>query len=312
MGTPWGLIAEGGSHLAQNIGASGGSILDYAGEKKRLNRYADSVDRQKVMNQEMYDDISGMYDPYSQAGLEALEQLRTGNFDYTPAEFDQSSVQQWLDPNVNYQMDQANRALTARQAGSGDYLSGAGAREITEQNRQMAQSAYQPAQQMAYGDYLNRIGIDRQNIADRYNRLQNLNQQGMQATGAQAGARLGQGQGAMALDQNATEIRGQQSAMPFQLGSSLWQNMNTQAAQDMQSIGNYMGGQGSFQPNAYQGGGQTFQPMGGQAQQPANMNMSGLDMNLMGQMGGAPGAGGTGGGGFSNFLGGISGGMGGI
>ena len=287
MGTPWGLIAEIGSHGAQNIGASGGSLFDYKGEKKRIREQQASLGRMEDISQSMYDDISGMYDPYSQAGLEALEGIRSGNFEYTMPEYDPSSAERFLDPSMAYQMEQVQDVLGARQAGMGDYLSSAGVQQSAEAARKMAETGYGRAQEMAYQDYLNRVNIDRQNIADRYNRLSNLTQIGYGATGAQAGARGALGQSLMGTEQTMGALKGQRAAMPYQLGGTLWKNMNTQASQDLQSIGNYLGAKGSYNPQAYQqpafaqGGGQVASmPSGGGNQDLAMLIASGYNPSL--------------------------------
>lgn len=290
-----GGISESAGHGVQNIGSSGDSILNYMGQKKQLKDYHSGLDKVEGINQETLDQLNAMYDPYTQAGQQALSELQTGDFEYDMPEFDQSSARNWLDPSMDFQMDQANKALSSRQAGTGDYLSGAGMQALGEQNRQMAETGYGKAQGMAYQDYMNRVQSDRQNIADRYNRLQNMNQMGYGATGAQAGARQNFGDQMAGTAVNRAELNAQRSMMPYQLAGTLLQNQTTNMAQDLQTGGNLFGSQGSFDSSAYakpsqqggftpmQGGGQVSSSNIGQTSSAPNMNLSELDVDLMGQ-----------------------------
>ncbi len=183
--------------------------------------------------QQGYEDVAGMYDPYQQAGQQSMAQLMSGmaSGEFSPEMGDfqyDRSVSDFLDPNVDYQTQQANRALEQSAATGGQLRSGATLLGLQEQAQQFANQAYQQAYQnmmqdksFAYNQFTNQFNVQAQNARNRQAMLQNMMSQGLGATGAVAGARQGlgqqQAQGAMQLADVSAQRSAAGTMMPAQV-----------------------------------------------------------------------------------------------
>ena len=167
---------------------------DAARENRRLVQ--DATGQMNQIAQGSYDNISGMYQPYQQAGQQAFEQYQNYDPSVQMGEFGYNKgVSDFLDPSMQYQQDQARRTVEASNAAAGSLGSGAFAKELQDRGMQLAQQDYSNAhqrmtndKQFAYNDYLNRFNNARTNNQARLSQLQNISNVGQQAMGTMATA----------------------------------------------------------------------------------------------------------------------------
>lgn len=292
MNQLWGGIAQLGSNDAAKWQASAGSLSDYIQNTKRMNRQQDALTSAQGRTEDLMNELTAMYDPYTSQGQEAWGQLQTeyeGLRGRETPEFDMSQVQKYLDPSMDFQMGKANEALAARQAGGGDWLSGAGQAELMEQNRQMAQTGFGDAYNKGYQQYRDKLQADQADLATRLNLLQNMSNTGLSATGAQAGIKGQYGDQLNNLGLTKGFLGAEQSTLKHALAGDLMQQNLGQASADMSTIGNMLGAQGSGNKQQYglgqqpsqgyqgvnfgnlnTGAGVNMGNVGGQQQQPTN------------------------------------------
>ena len=154
-----------------------------------------------------YTDISSLYDPYRQAGQQALGDYQSQDFSYVPDDFQYNqNVSDFLDPSMAYQQEQAMNQIQGNAAASGTLGSGAALKEMQSRGQQIAQQGYgdafnrmQQDKGFQYGDFLNRANFRRQALQDRSAQLGNLINTGFGATSQQAGHRGQQAQGMSGL-----------------------------------------------------------------------------------------------------------------
>lgn len=176
-----------------------------ATESGRIQRQA--LEQAQQGYGQAYQDISGMYDPYMQAGSTALSSLAGGDFSTPVGEFQfQGDISQYLDPSMAYQQEQASRALQQSALGQGNLLSGGTAKALQAQAQQMAQQDYanafnrmQQDKSFAYRQFSDDFTRRQQENALRMQRLQGLAGMGQSATGSLAGARMGAQHGMASL-----------------------------------------------------------------------------------------------------------------
>lgn len=203
--------------LAQSGGSAVDSVLGMFGadaERDRLrqarNELLKGADAAQKQYQTGYDLVNPMYDPYVQAGGQAWQQMQDnmgGVLDpsnFVLPEMDEfaygKTVDDFLDPSMAYQQDQARRQLESSAAAAGGLLSGKALKDIQTRGQQLAMQDYGNAfnrmttdKNFTYQDYLNRFNTTRANIQDRYskfsdkyNRLSGVANIGMQGVNAQA------------------------------------------------------------------------------------------------------------------------------
>ncbi len=197
-----------------------GAVGDYFGAQRQskgmksaiegYNRELDATrDRMHGMSEEQlggaYRDIQGMYSPYVGAGRQGLNQLQNRDQYRTEAgQLDSGAynVEDYLDPAMDFEIEQAMRGITSGAGASNQGMSGKTLKAISDRQQQIASAKY--------GDAFDRMRADRgdayQQFSDDFTRRRMANQDmyqqdanladiGMQATGNTAQARQAYGSG---------------------------------------------------------------------------------------------------------------------
>jgi len=213
-----------------------------ATESGRIQRQA--LEQAQQGYGQAYQDVAGMYDPYSQAGTTALSSLVGGDFSTPVGQFEfQGDVSQYLDPSMAYQQEQASRALQQSALGQGNLLSGGTAKALQVQAQQMAQQDYanafnrmQQDKSFAYRQFADDFTRRQQENALRMQRLQSLAGMGQSATGAMANARMGAQEGMASLAGDLGQARALE-----QTGAEQARLQTFQHATDPNRIGGVVG-----------------------------------------------------------------------
>ena len=196
-----------------------GAVGDYYGAKRQSQGMKDAVDG---YNQELeatrermydlsedqlggaYDDINDMYGSYRDAGQTGLDQLNnreqyrtdTGQFNYD------KGVEDFLDPSMEYEMEQAMRGINSGAGASNQSMSGATLKALSDRNQAIARQNYGNAYNMmsndrnnAYQQFSDDFNRRRAVNQDMYNQDQNMVNIGQNATGNTANARQTYGSG---------------------------------------------------------------------------------------------------------------------
>jgi len=191
----------GGSKLA-SAGAS--AIGNYYSDKAKAREAREIARKQEeALRQargeygEAYTDISSFYNPYMEGGAEAFGQYQDLDMSYMPEDFEYSqTIGDFLDPSMDFQIEQSMRPIESSAAAGGSLGSGATLKALQDRGQQVASLNYGQAydrmsndKSFAYKNYLNRANMQRQQNQDRGNQLQNLFSTGYNATQNVAGAR---------------------------------------------------------------------------------------------------------------------------
>jgi len=196
------------------------------------------------INQEAYEDISGMYSPftkYAGMGMDQLSdpnkfQTSMGNFDY------KGDVNQFLDPSLAFQLQQGTRALDASAAAGGNLYSGAQQKELAQFGNNLGQQGYADAWQRMQGDrankykqFLDQFEARRMNDQQRYEQAKSMFGTGMGAIGNIAGARQNQAG-------NASNIAMMQGQTNAQLANKGWGDFlsNLTSPQNIAAMGKFI------------------------------------------------------------------------
>jgi len=193
-------IAGGGKLVSAGIGAVG----DYYANKARAREAREIARKQEeALRQargeygEAYTDISSLYNPYVEGGQQAFEQYQDRDFSYAPGEFEYSqTIGDFLDPSMDFQMEQAMRPIESSAAAGGSLGSGATLKALQDRGQQVANMNYGQAfdrmnqdKSFTYNQYLNNATMKRQQLKDQENQLLNIANTGYNATQNVAGAR---------------------------------------------------------------------------------------------------------------------------
>jgi len=146
---------------------------------------------------EGYVDISQLYNPYVMAGNKAFQEYGERDFSYAPEQFQyDQTLGDFLDPSMQFQIDQAMQAIQGSAAAGGSLGSGATLKAMQDRGQQIASTGYGQAQDrmmqdknFAYNQFLNNANAKRQQLAAQENQLLNIANTGFQGTQQQAGSR---------------------------------------------------------------------------------------------------------------------------
>lgn len=266
-----------------------GAGADYFGGKKAIRDQQRAVAQMLAAQEAGFQDVQSMYQPYTEAGQYGLDELvsgeQAGAFDFQMPDFQfQGTVEDYLSPAMDFERKQLEHSLAARRATTGGLNSGAAEKELAEYMANLGRQGYGEAygrmtgdRAQSYQEFMNQQNAIRQNIADKYNRFQNLSGMGERATGTMANARMGlagaRGDAAMSRGQ----LGAQRSALPFQMASGL-----AGAAGDAAAL---YGGLSSTSPVAPQGVAQAQGMMTQGAplsmEEKAKLTMQGMNPGLM-------------------------------
>ena len=190
------LSLLGGSLAGQAIG--GLFNVDAQRDAARANRQVmqDATNNMNTVAQGTYNQMGQMYNPYVQQGNDAFNQYAAFDPTVEMGEFNYGkSVNDFLDPSMAYQQDQARRQVEASNAAAGSLGSGAFAKELQERGMLLAQQDYSNAhqrmtndKQFTYNDFMNRFNNTRANNQARMGQLQNISNVGQNAMGTMTNA----------------------------------------------------------------------------------------------------------------------------
>lgn len=194
--------------------------------RKSRNALLTGIDNAQGQYQGSYDDIAEMYNPYIKEGnvargkRDAMEQeLDPSQFrmpELGEYEYDIADPSKFLDPSMDYSMDQMNRATQGSAAATGGLLSGKTLRDLQGNAQGLASQNWGQAMDrnfadraFGYQDFLNRFNSQKAGIQDRYdktlsryNRYNDIAATGYGAQGNVAGQRsaLGGQLGGLEID----------------------------------------------------------------------------------------------------------------
>lgn len=192
-----------------------GGIISAFGSYGAAKEAAAAGNRQAQMMIEearrAYQDVLPQFEPYTQAGGRALSSLEEWTPTAAPGPFEwEGSVQEYLDPSVDFQRQEAQRALEQSAAASGGLYSGATMKALQDRAQDYAMQDYGNAynrmaneRAFSYQDYQNQFNNARMANMDKYNQLVGLVNSGQNAAGSIANLRTGQGSQAIQAIQSA-------------------------------------------------------------------------------------------------------------
>jgi len=239
---------EGGGEALTGIG---GMVGGYFSNEEKLRAAKEIARAQREAGAkadniygESYTDVRDIFDPYMQGGNQAFEQYANLDTSYMPNEFEYSkTIGDFLDPSMNFQMEQAMRPIESSAAAGGSLGSGATLKALQDRGQQVANMNYGQAfdrmnqdKSFTYNQYLNNANMRRQQNQDRGNQLQNLFNTGYNATQNVAGYRdnLGTRQADIALQMGNIPTN---AALRAQTNAANWQTLT-----DPQATGQIYGG----------------------------------------------------------------------
>ena len=245
---PWGQMLQGmGSSASDAYGAGSnaiGGVTNYIANKRRLDAENRAYGTAQNTIDQYAQQINALFDPYTQQGQAALSDMMQTAKSYptTQQQYTPDMVNKWIDPNINYQMDQVNRQMEAQQAGTGDYLSGQGALSRLNAVRDIAQTGWQNARDFGYKQYSDILNNNRNDLLNRFNMMNAINQQGYNAVGQQAQNMAGQGYDTANLQLQQGFNRANRATLKPQLIGNLGQNYMQMQSQMNQNAADMFGG----------------------------------------------------------------------
>lgn len=189
-----------------------GGLVDYVTDPTGMGRYREGLAAQEAAQRaeleaargrvdqlgQLYTDagqqIAGSYQPLAGLVPEAAQRLQQ-DYSVAPSAYQfQGNVDQYLDPSIAFQQQQAQRGIESSAAARGNLMSGAAAKAIADRAQQIGAQGYADAyarmeRDRGYGanqaqqNYLNQVQQQQQ----RYNQAQQLGQFGLQGLAGQAG-----------------------------------------------------------------------------------------------------------------------------
>ena len=246
--------------------------------------------------------IQGMYNPYiqqgQQAGAQYQQMAQSGAPAATPFSYNKTT-QDFMDPNVQWNIQQGTNALDASAAARGGLFSGGhgvGVQSFAQNNANQAfgnaQRAQQSDQSQAYKQYYDSLNLAQQARQQQMGQLQTIMNMGYNSTG-QAANSVGSNasaQGNLALKQGTGNAQAAGAQAAYNQGSG-WNMGDTlgvigglgdAGAQLYTGMPDFSGGAQS-QGTPYQSGNSSF-----------DQTNAGLDPSLYGQMNGGGYGGGNG------------------
>lgn len=140
-------------------------------------------------------DVTSLYDPYTNLAQTGVNQMQQ-DYSVDPVNFQYNGqVSDFLDPNIDYAIDQGNRAIESGAAASGSLLSGAAqkalqknAMDIGNQSWSDAYSRMKQDEADKYNQATNQYNQRVQQATQKYSQAGDITQLGMGAIGNQADA----------------------------------------------------------------------------------------------------------------------------
>lgn len=233
---------------AKTLGDVGSSFLNYGAKKAQAREARKALTRSQNHLEEGFDKVQGLYEPQLATSEKDEAMFRNqilsgeynlpdmGNFKY------EGDISKFLDPAMDFEIDQGNRALTASAFGRGVGKSGNTMRALQDHGMNVARTGYGDAynrmtedKTFTYNDYLNKYKNMVEQIRERKGNMSHL---ATQATGnrnnmANLFGNQSQSRADNALAKGQVNIQGNTAG--WQLGNDL---LNTGG----KAFGNIMGG----------------------------------------------------------------------
>ena len=258
-----GSITGGLSTLAQARGTRRAGRAQLKGLQEAEGYYGDDLEAQK-----------GYWQPYKEFGDQGMsmlnEGLNSGYYDETYNEFDdgQYNLPEYLDPSMDFRMQQGQRAREASAAGAGGLFSGAHALGLEDYSQDLASTEYGKAfdrmradRTDAYDRYKNSLSEFNRQRTDRWNRLSGVMNVGTGATTNLSNATTGYNTAMAGSKINQGNVRGQIAAANTAANFAPW------------TTGlNMLGSAGDYAAMAYGGAPMQLAGAGGY-QQPTMQNL---------------------------------------
>ena len=241
-------IFEGSSEALTGIGGMAGGYFANEEKLRAAKEYARAQRRAEEQARgefgDAYTDISSFYNPYVEGGNEAFGQYQDLDMSFMPEDFEYSqTIGDFLDPSMDFQIEQSMRPIESSAAAGGSLGSGATLKALQDRGQKVASLNYGKAydrmsndKSFAYKNYLNRANMQRQQNQDRGNQLQNLFSQGYNATQNVAGARDNLGTRNADSYRQASNIP-TDTALRAQTNAANWRNFS-----DPEATGQIYGG----------------------------------------------------------------------
>jgi len=240
-GSAFGPVGIGvGAGIGLLAGGLGGYFSSDAQEEEaRAQREA--IEEQRRILEGNFQTAKGYYDPYSKAGLTALDQYQNFNPNMNQQDFSYDrSVESFLDPSIAFQQDQARRQLEASSANQGGLYSGAQMMALQDRAQNIGQMGYQQAFQnqqadraFNFTDYTNKWNAKRMDRNTRMDQLKGILDTGVNASGQIAQMRMGMNAPQMGMAQNIGNINAQQNSASSNALAGAFGNILNQAPQMM-------------------------------------------------------------------------------
>jgi hypothetical protein len=147
------------------VGSIAGGIIQGNAANNAAQAQAQAAAQATALQKQVYDQSRQDWQPYQQAGTQALSQLQDPSL---LKSFGASDFQQ--DPGYQFRMDEGQKALERSAAARGGLMGGATAKALTQYGQNFASNEYQNA--------YNRFNQDQQN---RFGRLSSLTGYGTMA-----------------------------------------------------------------------------------------------------------------------------------
>jgi len=208
-----------GMVVAQGVGGALSAFGNMWGAD-RTGEIQERIARRQIQEQrDAYNEVRPEYDPYLNAGRDAVSQLAAfdpyggamqGQFErdmngnvvglkqFDGSQYGNDQVGNYLDPSMAFQQEQMRRQVQASAMGRGSMLSGSAMKELQDRSAQLAQTDYanswqrmQTDKNFAYQQYLNDFTNSRVANQDMYNKLNTLTNVGQNAVSGVANLRTG-------------------------------------------------------------------------------------------------------------------------
>ena len=229
--------------LISSAGSIGNSMVGGYFERKRAEEAAQAL-RSGISNGEGYleDDYAtqqGIYDPYAQVGPQALQDYQNADFQtqVNPFEFG-GTVNEYLDPSMDFQREEALKAMQQSASASGGLYSGAAMKELQDRSQDYAMQDYGNAfnrmntdRGNKYQEYSDNFKMRQQNNATKAAQLQNLIQTGQWGASGQSNASSAYNTGMANLGMQSANINAAQANIP-----GAFENFATSAMQQIPGV----------------------------------------------------------------------------
>ena len=253
-----------GAILAKTGGDILSGVTNYYGNKERMRKEREAINRQ-IQGEEKaygigaqyYDMLASEYGPEAATYLSDLASLREaqGKAPIQMGDFDDSKYQvdKYLSPYADYAQRQAAEQIQQSAAARGGMFAGSGATAKALQDRAMELGGqfYGEAANLAnqdknfgYDVFRNKFQADRQSELDRLSRLSDMTSQSGAARESLFGARSGKADLGMSKERSIADLAAGKSRAEGDFYKSTWDTVGGGIKSSMGGLGSYLGTKG--------------------------------------------------------------------